>query len=186
MNNTVQKEDNTLTEKYTALISIISSIEARLGYSDLFYLFMNVFILLFIFTFTSYLIRTSVYTLIFIDLAFIFSCIIVGIAINIYWIVFAMRIQLKLKLHYFQVRYMERKMNCEGACIYSDETAFFNPELRMLESPDNKETLYYPTSGASRMDGFVGSLKPRHFSWLLPCLFILIYWVVFFLVIPFT
>ena len=186
MNNTVQKEDNTITEKYTALISIISSIEARLGYSDLFYLFMNVFILLFIFTFTSYLIRISVYTLIFIDLAFIFSCIIVGIAINIYWIVFAMRIQLKLKLHYFQVRYMERKMNCEGACIYSDEAVFFNPDMRMIESPDNKETLYYPTSGASRMDGFIGSLKPRHFSWLLPCLFILIYWVVFFLVIPFT
>ncbi len=186
MNNPGHKEDSSLTEKYTVLMSIISSIEARLGYSDLFYLFMNVFVFLFIVTFVSYLLRSSSYVLIFIDLAFIFSCIIVGMALNVYWIAFAMRIQLKLKLHYFQVRYMERMMNCEGACIYSDANTFFDPDIRMIESPDNKETLYYPTSGPARMDGFVGSLKPRHFSWLLPCLFILLYWVIFFLVIPFA
>ena len=186
MNNSGQKEDKNITAKYISLLSIISSIEARLGYSNLFYLFMNVLILLFVFTFTSYLLRSNGYVLIFLDLAFIFSCIIIGMAINVYWVAFAMRIQLKIKLHYFQARYMERKMNCEGESIYSDESIFFNPDMQMLESPDNKETLRYPTSGAARMDGFVGSLKPSHFSWLLPCLFIIIYWAIFFIVIPFA
>ena len=166
-------------------MSVISTIETRLRYSDVFYLFINVFILLFTFAFTSYLIRCSGYVLIFIDLAFIFSCIITGMAINIYWIAFAMRLQLHLKLHHFQARSLERKMNCDGEFFFSDKSLFFNPNLRVIESYDKKETLHYPTSGATRMDGFIGSLKPRHLSWLLPCLFIFIYWAIFFLVLPF-
>ena len=86
MNNTGHKEDNTTVKKYIALMSTISSIEGRLRYSDLSYLFINVLILLFTFIFTSYLLRSNAYTLIFIDLAFIFSCTIIGMAINIYWI----------------------------------------------------------------------------------------------------
>jgi hypothetical protein len=185
MNNTVQKEDSNIKDKYIALTMEISSIENRLRCSDVSYLFMNVLVLLFTLAFTSYLIHSSGYILIFVDLAFIFTCIIVGMAINIYWIAFAMRLQLNLKLHHFQARFLERKMNCDGEYFFSDKSIFFDPDIRVIESPDNKEILHYPTSGATRMDGFIGSLKPRHLSWLLPCLFIFIYWAIFFLVLPF-
>jgi hypothetical protein len=117
------------------------------------------------------------------DLALFFICIVIGMSINAYWIAFAMRVQLKLKLRYFQARFMERKLNQAGEYIYSDESTFFNPDIRGLESPDNKETLEYPTSGLTRMDGFIGAAKPRYFSWLLPCLFVTIYWLIFVLIV---
>ncbi len=94
-----------------------------------------------------------------------------------------MRLQLRLKLRYFQARALERKMNCAGEFIFSDEHIFFEPTVYRLESFDKKETIFYPTSGPARMDGFVGSAKPRVFSWMFPLLFIIIYWTVFFLVL---
>jgi hypothetical protein len=104
-------------------------------------------------------------------------------SINAYWLAFAMRVQLRLKLRYFQARVLERKMDSIGENIYSDESVFFEPSIRCVESPDKKETVHYPTSGFSAMDGFVGAAKPRYFSWLLPCLFIFIYWIIFILII---
>lgn len=185
MNNVEQKTDNATTEKYIALTSIISRIEDRLRWSELVYLSLNIIVFLFIVTFISSLIHTTSYILTHMDLGFIFFCIIIGMSINAYWVAFAMRVQLKLKLRYFQARFLERKMNCIGEYIYSDESIFFNPDIRRLESPDNKDILQYPTSGLTRMDGFVGAAKPRHFSWLMPTLFASIYWMIFFLILSY-
>ena len=70
-------------------------------------------------------------------------------------------------------------MNSPGEYFYSDEAIFFDPAVRRLESPDGTEKVLYPTSGFTRMDGFFGSIKPRHFSLLMPLLFFFIYWAVF-------
>lgn len=179
----IRNDDTSLTQKYIALISVISGIENRMVLSELVYLTLDLIVFFFIVGFTSNLLGKSGYLLGVVDVAFVLFCISVGIAISTYWVASAMRSQLKLKLHYFQIRYMERKMNCEGECIFSDATIFFNPEIHVLESPDARETLHYPDRGLSRMDGFVGASKPRNFSWFMPCLFILIYWVIFFLVL---
>ncbi len=183
MSDAEQKADHTTTEKYIAQMAIISGMETRLRWSELAYLSLNVVVFLFTINLFSSLTHTGNYVLTYIDLALIFFCIFIGLSINTYWVAFAMRLQLKLKLRYFQMRFLERKMNSTGEHMYSDESIFFDPDIRHLKSPDNKETLYYPTSGLSRMDGFVGATKPRHFSWIIPCLFSILYWILFILVL---
>jgi hypothetical protein len=157
--------------------------EDRLRWSELVYLSLNIFVFLFTVIFIHIMLDKDNYYLTYIDLALIFSCIFVGMSINAYWTTSALRVQLKLKLRYFQARSMERKLDSVGEHIYTDESIFFNPDTRSIESYDKKESLLFPTSGFTRMDGFIGSAKPRFFTLLFPCIFISIYWLVFFLVL---
>jgi hypothetical protein len=157
--------------------------EDRLRWSELVYLSLNIFVFLFTVIFIHIMLDKDNYYLTYIDIALIFSCIFVGMSINAYWTTSALRVQLKLKLRYFQARSMERKLDSVGEHIYTDESIFFNPDTRSIESYDKKESLLFPTSGFTRMDGFIGSAKPRFFTLLFPCIFISIYWLVFFLVL---
>jgi len=183
MNNVEQKADSATTEKYIALISRISDIEDRLRWSELVYFSLNIIIFMFTATFISFLSYEKGVALTQMDFVLIFLCLTSGLSINTYWVTFATRTQLKLKLRYFQARYLERKMNSIGEYIFSDEHLFFEPTIRFLESPDKKESIKYPTKGLSRMDGFIGAAKPRYFSWLMPCLFTVIYMIIFFFVL---
>ena len=156
----------------------VNEMEKRMTWSDLVYLSLNVAVL-FIFTLISRLADTAYSSLSAIQLLSTLFCLVTGMALCVYWTASAIRLQLKLKLRYFQARFLERKINRIGEYILSDENEFFSADLKPVESPDGKERLYYPTSGATRMDGFVGRLKPRHFSWLMPLLFFGMYWVIF-------
>jgi hypothetical protein len=176
--NPMRTEPDT-TNKYLALISTINEMEKRLGWADLVSLTLNVLIFLFIVSFVSNLMHHMHFPLTSSDLLFVLLCLVIGMAVCVYWLTSAIRLQLKLKLRYFQARFLERKMNCVGECIFSDESLFFDRDMRRIESPDNKETLFYPTSGMARMDGFIGSAKPRYFSWIMPVLFFIFYWVIF-------
>jgi hypothetical protein len=182
-NNNEAKVSGVSHDKYIALMNSITNMEDRLRWSELIYLLLNIVVLLFSVLFISSLIHKDDYYLTYTDLALIFSCLMIGMAIDAHWVASAMRAQLKLKLRYFQARAMERIFNSAGEYIFSDESAFFNPNIRELKSPDNKESLQYPMSGIARMDGFIGSAKPRYFSWMLPCLFIAVYWFIFFVVL---
>jgi hypothetical protein len=177
----IKKTINTeeTTRKHIALMSLINEIEKRLGLSELVYLSLNIAVFLFIIRFISSLIYKTSYILTGIDLLLILSCIVIGMSICAYWVAFAMRLQLKLKLRYFQARFLERKMDCVGECIFADESTFFNPNINEIESADKKETLFYPTSGMLRMDGFIGSARPRHLSILMPFMFFIIYSTIF-------
>jgi hypothetical protein len=173
-----QKEDNTI-HKYVALMATINETEKRLGLADLIFLSLNLFMMLFTIHFISSLLQRTFSALSSIELLLILFCLVIGMAICVYWAAYAIRIQLKLKLRYFQARFLERKMDCTGECIFSDESVFFDPETRQIDSPDKKETLLYPTEGLTRMDGFIGAAKPRYFSWFMPILFFAMYWVIF-------
>ena len=183
MDNNQEKTPGVSHETYIALMNSITNMEDRLRWSDLIYLLLNIVVLLFTVLFISSLVHKVDYYLTYIDLTLIFSCLMIGMTVDAHWVASAMRAQLKLKLRYFQARSIERMFNNAGGYIFSDEYAFFNPNIRQLKSPDNKESLQYPTSGLARMDGFIGSAKPRYFSWMLPCLFIAIYWFIFFVVL---
>ncbi len=183
MNNTEQTTDSATTQIYTALISMISAIEDRLRWSELIYFSLNIFVFMFLITFISSIMNKAEYIMTYMDLSFIFLVIVIGMSINAYWVAFAMRVQLKLKLRYFQARNIERKLNSENEFIFSDESIFFDPDIRQLKSQDNKETLLYPTAGLTRMDGFIGAAKPRHFSWIMPCMFSVLHWLIFILVL---
>jgi hypothetical protein len=73
-------------------------------------------------------------------------------------------------------------MDSAGENFFSDETIFFNPGIRKIESPDEKEIVQYPVRGFTRMDGFIGATKPRFLSWILPSVFFILYlltWIYF-------
>jgi hypothetical protein len=177
--NNVEKTDEATLKKYLSLLSVITETEKRIGWSDLTYLSLNILTILFTFSFISVLMRGTHGSLAAVEVLSVLFCLVMGMALCVYWTASAIRLQLKLKLRYFQARFLERKMDRTGEYIFSDEENFFEPGVRHLESPDKKELLYYPTSGMTRMDGFVGRLKPRHFSWLMPLLFFGMYWVIF-------
>jgi hypothetical protein len=183
MNKDKQETNTDSIEKYKALISLISRTEDRLRLSELVYLFLNIIVMLYTISFVSGLVHKIDYVMTYIDYSLIFLCITGGMSINVYWSAYAMRVQMKLKLRYFQARSLERRFNSIAEYIFSDECIFFNPEIHRLESFDKKETVTYPTRGSLRMDGLIGSIKPRYFSWLLPTMFVFIYATIFIIVV---
>ena len=163
------------TKKYFAILSLIDGIENRLKWSELSFVFMNLIVIFSVMSFLSVVIDNTGQPLNPIFMLFIFFSHTIGISINAYWMASSTRLQLKLKLRYFQARYLERKLNRKGEYLISDESLFFNPEIGKVESPDGKETAFYPTEGFLRMDGFIGAAKPRTLSLLMPLLFFVIY-----------
>ena len=176
-NQKQEQEQEETNKKYIVLLSTINEIEKRMGWTELVYLTLNLVIFLFVIGFISFLMRDDLFSTL--ELLFVLLSLVVGMSICSYWSVSAIRLQLRLKLRYFQARFLERKMQCVGEYLLSDESIFFEPTVRHLESADGKEHLYYPTKGLSRMDGFIGAAKPRYFSWLLPIMFFVFYWVIF-------
>ena len=175
MDETNEQKEQTV-QKYVLLMNMISVMENRLVYSQMVFLIINLFVF---YTSTISLNRAR-----FFGYPFLLFWFVIGMFVCVFWITSAMRLQLKLKLRYFQARYLERKMNSVGENLCSDENNFFDPKIRKIESPDEKELLQYPVKGFTRMDGFIGAAKPRYLSWILPGIFFLLYlftWIFFLL-----
>jgi hypothetical protein len=168
MDETNEKAQQTV-QKYVLLMKMICIMENRLVRSEMVYLIINIFIFL---SSTMSLNREGLFGN---SLVLFWSAL--GMSVCIFWITSSMRLQLKLKLRYFQGRYLERKMDSAGENFCSDESIFFNPEIRRIESPDKKELLQYPVKGLSRMDGFMGAAKSRYVTWILPSIFFFFYLV---------
>ncbi len=165
----------TPTQKYQVIVSLIEGIESRLKWSELFFISLNI-LLFFLFVLGIRPILDNIEMIITpFDILAFFACITIGLTINAYWAASAMRLQLKLKLRYFQARILERKIDRSGESFYSDESLFFNPKIHRVESPDGKEAVDYPTKGFLSMDGFVGAAKPRVLSLLMPLVFFTIF-----------
>ncbi len=175
MEDTDIKTSRESTKKYLAVISLIDRIENRLRWSELAFILMNLIVIFITMSFLAAVLDDTGQPLNPIFMLFIFFSHAIGISINAFWAASSTRLQLKLKLRYFQARYLERKLNRKGEYIISDESIFFNPKIRKVESPDGKETVFYPTEGFLRMDGFIGGAKPRILSLLMPLLFFIIY-----------
>ncbi len=174
-----EKSDSETTKKYLTVVSLISGIEDRLKWSELVFILLNLLVFFPTINFLSSTMHKTDQPLAPIEMLFIFFCLVIGISINTYWTASSMRLQLKLKLRYFQARFLERKLNRPGEFIFSDESLFFGEETREIKSPDGKEVALYPTKGFLRMDGFVGAAKPRHLSLLMPFMFFAIYLISF-------
>lgn len=175
MEETEKKSDNESDRTYLTIVSLIEGIENRLKWSELVHILINLIVFGILAIFVAMTIKEIGGPINPIHLLFIFFCLSIGIAINTFWVASSMRLQLKLKLRYFQARFLERKLNRAGEYIFSDESAFFNPDIGRIESPDGKETTSFPKKGILRMDGVLGSAKPRILSILLPLLFFIIY-----------
>jgi hypothetical protein len=164
--------------KYLSLVKIIHTIENRLVYSETIYLIINIFIF-----FTSILcinlVKFFSSSYFYLSFHYLLFWLTIGMVLCVFWTASAMRLQLKLKLHYFQARYLERKMDSAGEYFFSDEGIFFDHEIQKIESPDQKEIVQYPMKGLSRMDGFLGAAKPRYLTWILPSIFFILYLLIF-------
>jgi hypothetical protein len=174
MDETNERTEQT-AQKYQLLMNMIGTMEDRLSRSEILYLIVNVFIF-FTLTISLHILKpfSSSYYYYVGTYLFLFW-LVIGMYVCTFWIASAMRLQLKLKLHYFQARYLERKMDSAGENFCSDEDIFFDPKIRKIESPDKKEFLQYPVKGFARMDGFIGAAKPRHLTWVLPGIFFILY-----------
>lgn len=173
MNETNDKIEHTV-QKYLGLMNMITNMENRLVRSEMIYLIINIFV------FMGSTISLS--RLRFFGFPYFLFWLVIGMFLCVFWIASALRLQLKLKLRYFQARYLERKMDSSGENFFSDEGLFFDPEIRKIKSPDDKELLEYPVKGFNRMDGFIGAAKPRYLTWILPSVFFLFYlvtWIYF-------
>jgi len=168
MNETSEKAQQTV-QKYLLLMRMICIMENRLLRSEMILIIINIFIF---FSSTMSLNRRGLFG----SSLVLFWCAL-GMFVCVFWITSSMRLQLKLKLRYFQARYLERKMDAVGENFYSDESIFFNPEIRKIESPDKQELLQYPVKGLTRMDGFMGAAKSRYLTWILPSIFFFFYLV---------
>lgn len=178
------KASRASTKKYLAIVSLIDGIENRLRWSELAFILLNLIVIFSVMNFLATVLEDIGQPLNPIFMLFLFFSHAIGISINAYWTASSTRLQLKLKLRYFQARYLERKLNCKGENFISDESLFFNPEIGKIESPDGNETAFYPKEGFLRMDGFIGAAKPRLLSLLMPFLFFIIYLASLISIIP--
>jgi len=110
--------------------------------------------------------------------AAVLMSLVIGMAVSAYWVAHSMRLQLRLKLRYFQARFLERKLGGVGEDIFAGDSRF-NKDMTSLESPDGEETIVYPRRGALRMDGLFGGAKPRVLSALMPGTFFILFATLF-------
>ncbi|MBF0338701.1 MAG: hypothetical protein HQL05_12835 [Nitrospirae bacterium] len=166
------KADYSTQKKYIALTQTILTMENRLTWTEFAYMSLNIGILFFTIALLAYATGKTDVHIIYISTLFL---IVVGEFTCLYWIISSMKIQMKLKLRYFQARYMERKQGLRDEAFFTDETVYFNPAIGYVESPDKRERVDYPKAGAIRMDGFAGSAKPRYLSWAMVAVLFFIY-----------
>jgi hypothetical protein len=177
MDETNEKTEQTV-QKYQLLMNLIGIMEDRLLRAEMVYLIINIFIF-FTSTISLNILKPFGSSYFSISTYFFLFWLVIGMFVCVFWVSSAMRLQLKLKLRYFQARYLERKMDSAGENFCSDEDIFFNSKIRNIESPDKKELLQYPVKGLTRMDGFIGAAKPRHLTWILPSIFFILYLLTF-------
>lgn len=173
--NENQRVDEETIKKYLSIMTLIHEKEKCMRGYEIAYIFLNLVVFFSTVFYISGVISRTIQTISFLDMLFILLCHVFGLSINTFWTASSMRMQLKLKLRYFQARFLERKINRPGEFIFSDESLFFDAKNGQIESPDREETLIYPRKGPLRMDGFIGSAKPRVLSLFFPIIFFIIF-----------
>ncbi len=183
MEEKIEKADESTERKYLALMSMVSEMERRLNRSELTFLFFNIVIFGFVVVFLSPVKQHLASTMTSLDLMLVLFCLIVGMTVSTYWTSFASRLELNLKVKYFQLRYFERKMSREGENIFSGLRPFFSPGIGKLECPDQKDILSFPMGHIFSIDGKLGSIQPKHISLFVPFLFFIIYVFIFWFIL---
>jgi hypothetical protein len=167
-------------ENYFSLISILNGIEKKVMWSEIVYISLNIAMLFYLGVISSHPVPDAEDAMYPFHLTVFFLILVTGCSLCAYWAASSMRLQLKLRLLYFHLRYLERKMTDMDLHYFLDLNLYFDLSGDgKVTSPDGKEEITYPRIGILRMDGLFGSAKPRHFSLLMPCFFCLIYVFVF-------
>jgi len=172
------KADGGTLAIYLRLIDTINEHQSRLVWSELVFIALEVGIF---FACIFQVVRLGdrpAQTVGTIGSAAVLMSLVIGMAVSGYWVAYSMRLQLRLKLRYFQARQLERKLGGVGEDIFAGDSRF-NKDMTKLESPDGVETIVYPRKGALRMDGVFGGAKPRVLSALMPSVFFTLFVTLF-------
>src|SRR4030043_492157 len=107
-------------QKYSLLMKMIFILENRLIRYEMVYLIIHIFIF-FTSTICLNVVKFFGSSYFYLSFHYLLFWLAIGMFLRVFWIASVMRLQLKLKLHYFQARYLERKMDSEGENFCSDE-----------------------------------------------------------------
>mgnify|MGYP001828964329 CR=1 FL=1 len=165
-------------EIYLRLIETINEHQSRLVWSELVFIAFEVTIFFACIFQVLRLGDRPAQTVGTISSAAVLMSLVIGMAVSAYWVAYSMRLQLRLKLRYFQARHLERKLGGVGEDIFAGDSRF-NKDMTELASPDGVETIVYPRKGALRMDGVFGGAKPRVLSALMPTVFFVLFATLF-------
>jgi hypothetical protein len=177
MEEEVNSSHGTL-EIYLRLVDTINEHQSRLVWSELVFIALETAIFFACIVQVVRLGDRPIQTVGTISSAAVLMSLVIGMAVSGYWVAYSMRLQLRLKLRYFQARHLERKLGGVGEDIFAGD-ARFNKDMTELESPDGAETIVYPREGALRMDGLFGGAKPRVLSALMPSVFFILFAALF-------
>jgi hypothetical protein len=178
LNGEKDPRDNTLAI-YLRLTDAINAKQAQLVWSEIVFIIIEIVVFfLSVFQIARLLEEGRTQGVGALSVAMVLMGLVIGMAVSCYWIAYAMRLQLRLKLRYFQARFLERKLGGIGEDIFSGNERF-NKDVTSLESPDGEETVSYPKEGAMGMDGIFGGAKPRRLSWYMPLIFFILFATLF-------
>ena len=158
-------------EIYLRLFDAIHEDQSRLAWSEIVFIVLEVAIFLACIAQITRIGDRPAETVDTIGSAAILLSLAIGMVVGAYWIGYASRLQIRLKLRYFQARYLERKLGGVGEDVLSGD-ARFNKDTTTLKSPDGEETLVFP-------HGTAESARRRLLSVVTPALFFAIFGALF-------
>ena len=172
------KADDKTLSIYLRLFDAIHEQQARLAWSEIVFIIVEVVIFLACISQITRIGDRPAETADTIGFAAILTTLALGMMVGVYWIGYASRLQLRLKLRYFQARYLERKLGGVGEDVLTGDTRF-NKDTTTLESPDGEETIVFPYGASVQPSGVLESSRRRLLSVVTPSIFFVIFGALF-------
>jgi hypothetical protein len=172
------KADRGTLEIYLRLFDAIHEHQSRLAWSEIVFIVLEVGIFFACIAQVTRIGDRPVDTVGTIGVATVLMSLAIGMVVGTYWMGYVSRLQLRLKLRYFQARYLERKLGGVGEDVLTGDSRF-NKDSGALESPDGQETIVFPGGAASRTQGHLVSARRRLLSVVTPAVFFVIFAALF-------
>lgn len=167
---TIKREE--LLQQMQQLTFLIQSTRLFNILVDTFFLFANLFLLLFIvYNQLNTPIPLPTDSKFILYISFILLSVL-GIFLSAVWISSNLRFQMFLKLRYFQYRSIERLLGKSLVPVYGDENQYFARPPQEIQSLDQQEVLL------NNFTGVAGRLKSFPWSWILPVIFFAFYFYI--------
>jgi hypothetical protein len=101
---------------------------------------------------------------------FLIPICIIGVIVSMVWLCIGERIAIDGNLKYFQLRCVERKLNCSGGILITGHNFFFGK--KDIKSTDGQDNIKYPEGIIRRLISFRVVWTDRFLSIVFICLFL--------------
>ena len=172
------KADRGTLEIYLRLFDAIHEHQSRLAWSEIVFIALETVIFLACIAQVTRIGDLPADTVDTIGIAAVLMSLAIGMVVGVYWMGNVSRLQQRLKLRYFQARYLERKLGGVGEDVLTGDSRF-NKDSTTLESPDGKETIVFPLGLSSQSQNPLASARRRLLSVVAPAVFFMIFAALF-------